>query len=792
MPVTEPTAETNFYPVNLDSSLQTVPSRFNAIMRTRSRLRCGVYGMFAVLLSSLLSVNNVASAAEPAIQIENVQLGLGGVFKVGRWTSVEFDLTGPEGQTVLPVLRAADPDGRPTQQPLTPVTLSPNSQRISGLIRSGRLDGAIQIQIFEQGEAGKLLSETPVKQMSLRIGTNGKWKSLRQTSQLWVTIGKQPMLEKGFERWNLGRSEFVRLVELSDAEANFSQSQALDSVDALVLNGDVVLTEQAAFAIRDWVKHGGRLILSVGDTGSSLSESPLATWLPALPSGRLDVTKLTGFNDLVPRSSTLRTLATLPAARFDRNIGTVIASGLADPLAIRAAYGSGFVTFVAIRLDALPLVNWEAESQVQLVSKLASLPNPAEISAATTARSEAASELNPSAVTDLQIQLNHSLDHFTEINRPSHWQVMGWIALFAFVIGPLDYYFVSYVLKRPEWTWGTLVIWSVLGAFLATSWGNQQNQKPAVARQFDIIDLDSATNSAFVRSWYGFYSEQTQRVKVEARPNPSAIGTGLNSPQLRAGWINRPSEGFRGMYRSGGINDTSPAYQFSADQSAIENLPVEIWSSGDIQTEWTAAGKSASLIQSDLHVTGINRLAGTIEHQLPGELTDWFIAYGNFAYFDRSAPGSLPAPLVSGKTWDLASSGSNLLRGRLLGLLETGTAQSDRVNSDGEMSRLSYDATNTDPFRIGITASFYKLLGGEEYTGIQNQSLGQLDLTPILDLNRAILFGRMKAAPTEITVDGKTLPSEDHTTLIRMFLPVKVTERSSDAPPTRDILEFKR
>ena len=149
-------------------------------------------------------------------------------------------------------------------------------------------------------------------------------------------------------------------------------------------------------------------------------------------------------------------------------------------------------------------------------------------------------------------------------------------------------------------------------------------------------------------------------------------------------------------------------------------------------------------------------------------------------------------PLSSGTTWNLANAGSNLLRGRLVTLIEKGTISGEGVEPDSELSRRAYDSQQVDPFRIGMTVSFYKLLGGEGYTKLQNQSLNRFDVSELLDLNRAVLFGRIKESPTTITVDGKKLPIENQTSLIRIMIPVKPAERSSDAPPTKDILDYRR
>jgi len=747
-------------------------------------------GMALVACSLIFSWTTVTLADEPSPTISRASLGISGVFKVGRWTPVEFDLTGPDGLTVTPVVRAADPDGRPTLQPFPSVTLSSQPRRIRGVIRSGRLDGAVQIQIHDERHP---LTDPPAAQTSFRIEPGGTWRALRQTSQIWVTIGDQPMLEKGFQRWTNGREEFIRLVKLPESDADFWMAEMLDGVDVVVLNGETVLSKHSAQSLSDWVSRGGRLLIGVGDAAASLAENPLSAWLPIRVTGRLDVTKLSGFNDLVPRSSSLRTLTTLPAAQFERGTGSVVASGLVEPLALRSAYGLGSVTLVAVRLDIPPLLNWEPESQSYLAAVLAGVPNPVELANALAARAEAASELNPTAVTDLQVQLNQSLDHFESIQRPSHWQVIGWIALFAIIIGPVDYFLVTYVFKRPEWTWGTLIVWSLLGIFTATTLADRRNDKPVVSRQLNLIDLDASTNRAVARTWYGFYSDQTQRQKIRFEPQTDLVKQAqIADLRSDSGWVSRPSEGFRGMYRSGGLDESQAGYQFSADRSGIENLPLEIWSSGAIASEWYAHIPREMPIQADLHLTGINRLGGTIQHQLSEDLTDWLIAFGNFAYFDRSGPGGTSAPLRPGQKWDLSSAGSNLLRGRLISTLENGTASGERLSTDLEMNRSNYDTQSSDPFRIALTTSFYRVLGGESFTRLQNQTLNRLDVSPVLELNRAVLFGRVKQSPSKVTVDEQVLPQESNATFVRIIVPVRALERTSDTPPTQDILDYRR
>src|SRR5690606_13834940 len=128
------------------------------------------------------------------------------------------------------------------------------------------------------------------------------------------------------------------------------------------------------------------------------------------PRGQVAIGKLSGIQDLVPRSAPLRTLTTIPAALLDREQGVALATDLSDPLVLRAAYGTGQVTVVAVRLDQGPLATWEAESQARLVGALSGVPVPWDSQRAVAVPET--TTFDPSAITDLQAQLNNSLDHF--------------------------------------------------------------------------------------------------------------------------------------------------------------------------------------------------------------------------------------------------------------------------------------------------------------------------------------------------------------------------------------------
>lgn len=738
----------------------------------------------SLLLVAMLAAAVPAAAGEDTpLGVQQVRIGLDGTFKVGSWTALEFDVTGPAGRVFTPVIRTADPDGQPTQQPLPDITLSGEEPvHVRGLFRSGRLDGAVQIQLFD--------SEKIVHTVSLKTDGSRGWKALQQQTQVWVSVGDQPVFERGLKLWNAIRSGSVHLTALPDLSREIWSSAGLDGVDVLVVNADAELSVETSRSLQEWVSRGGNMIVPVGNGVARLADSPLADWIPIRPEGQLDISKLNGINALVPRSSTLRLLTTIPAAGLSRTQGSVIATGLTEPLVVRSAYGIGQVTLVAIKLDQQPLSTWEPESQGRLAAVLAGVTPPHEM-AVETARSEGGAELNPAAVTDLQMQLNHSLDSFSGISRSGHWGVMGWIALFILCIGPLDFALVHYYFRRPEWTWLTLPAWIVLASWWAVSLGNSVNDRPAAARQLDMVDLDLATGTTRVNSWYVYYSVRDERSRIDVKASAPFLPVAATAPlTLRTTWPNRPGEGFRGMSRSGGIDESRPEYRFFVDQSGIENLPTRIWSSGAVNCQWESVGDLSELISADLVEHGPNQLSGTIRHQLPAPLHDWFLAYGNFAYFQRPAAGEQAPALEPGMAWDVSQAGSNLLRGRLVALTQSRSAGEQLQSSvEHQYARADYDPLTRDPLVIGLAATFFETMGGKGYTGLENQSLTRQDLSRLLKLDRAILFGRIELSPTEVAVNSSELPLQGQTVLVRMVLPVKRIERTSDAPPPADLLK---
>jgi hypothetical protein len=59
------------------------------------------------------------------------------------------------------------------------------------------------------------------------------------------------------------------------------------------------------------------------------------------------------------------------------------------------------------------------------------------------------------------------------------------------------------------------------------------------------------------------------------------------------------------------------------------------------------------------------------------------------------------------------------------------------------------------------------------YTGLGNGALRSYDWTPLLELDRAVLIGRIHRPVMHWTIDGKPIEPDASATFVRLVLPVR-------------------
>ena len=246
-------------------------------------------------------------------------------------------------------------------------------------------------------------------------------------------------------------------------------------------------------------------------------------------------------------------------------------------------------------------------------------------------------------------------------------------------------------------------------------------------------------------------------------------GTGaLHTGGPRVGWHGRPESSFGGMYRASGAEIARPPYSVEPGDRALEGVPIAVWSAKNLETEWE--GRTSGLVDNQLESRGPSRLEGTLRHHFPEPIEDWIVAYGHQVFRPRTDPKTGRAAAPAARRSLVAADGLPARAGRIFDRRDQ-SQMSNRTTTQMEENRIEhadYDPLDRDPVAIMRMLTFHREAGGTLYTGLENGALRNYDWTPLLELDRAVLIGRIRRPVIRWTIDGKRLEPETHVTFVRL------------------------
>lgn len=713
-----------------------------------------------LLILSTGSVPHIAHAGE----ISAVRVGFDGSYKVGRWTPIEVDVTEADDEPLDCEVIVPDSDGNMTIAPLAEIAPGPGGvRRCSGIFRIGRLTAPVRVRagadtrvLFPSDEA---LEARPATQSVCFTGFIG-------SSELGAKVAKTANVSTGGGE---AMQERVRAIPFPDWEALPPRGRAWDALDVLFVSGDFPQDTEQSDAVEDWVRHGGHLVLAVGNRSDTYHSSPLSRWVPAGIGESRPVRELATIADRVPGASALPPAVGVRVAQLDAPNGEVLISSFEGPLAARFAYGFGRVTVLAFDYSTPPLRDWDGVAKLCLW--LADVRNelPEEDSAQ--------SHLSSNGISDLATQLISNLDWFPAAATPSYGTVLAIVGCFLIIIAPVDYLLVHRLLKRPRYTWITFPVAVLLAAMYGAVIAHQRHPQTRLVNRLDIVDIDVAQTSTRVRSWATLYSPKPSRQSVAFALGPWIAAGEDDHPRVT--WSGKPEPGYRGMYRPGGLDLASASYDFSPEYRAIDNLPIDQWSTKSLAAEWDRSAEAVP-VRSSLRDDGTGRLTGTITHEFPGQIVDWMLAYGNYVYLPTvTSSRDVQNRVPPGVPWEPAAVDPvpRILKNYLIGQHSVRNVFGDAAGGKGTgLSSRNYDPLNRDPLNLIRMITFHKAAGGRSYTGLDNFSFARSDFSSLLSLHRAVLFGRVSGNAMQFAVDGEAFNGSDSSTFVRIVLPV---ERSS-------------
>lgn len=700
-------------------------------------------------------------------EIVEVRVGFAGHYKVGLWTPVEVTLGGRAGAGEVR-LTLPDGDGVPSRVSAflaegdTSVLLYARFGRIeSRLVVELRTDEGVVSKTFETAEG---TSFPPAK---------------AATRKMIVGVGPDPVGLKDAVRLLRQRGHAETIVaRLEDIDQLPDQWYGYESVDTLVLSTGRLeiwrLTAEQAVALDEWIRMGGRLVLSVGSRAEEIMVGGLCLLDWFVPGKLQEMVDLRQTRALETYASSSIAIPQPPGgARLVLRVpllgdveGIVRASEARLPLVVVTPRGFGQIVFLAADLDRPPLSNWT--DRPKLLSTLLGLP------ADRPDESEDRSGRMHYGYHDMSGQLRSALDQFrgSDVWVVPFWVVAALIVGYILLIGPGDYFFLRKFTRRMEWTWVTFPA-IVLGVSLAACGLAYYFKGDRVrVNQADLVDVDAASGYVRGTSWINLFGRarlESYNLSLQPRLPGGADASDHHDPRqadVVFSWLGLPGEALGGMNprTSNPVLWTEP-YDFSRELSQMDRVPIPVWSTRSFTARWSAQAKVG--LEADLVDEG-SSLRGTITNQLGFVLSDCTLAYDRYAYqLGTLKPGADRAVRID----------ATVERSGLRTWLTERKFLTDEKRLSYYEKAPEYDQSSVKVPYVLRAMMFYEAAGGRQYTGLSHGYQSFVDLSSLLETERALLVAWAPAGhrAADLLRDGRPITRQEdrHTTVYRVVFPVK-------------------
>ena len=228
----------------------------------------------------------------------------------------------------------------------------------------------------------------------------------------------------------------------------------------------------------------------------------------------------------------------------------------------------------------------------------------------------------------------------------------GWVALFIFiyiiVVGPLDFIFLKYVIKRMELAWITfpvIVVFISGVAYVTAYYLKGSDLKTNKIDLFDIVtELEPGSSRAtskhvYCYTWFNLFSPRIQKYSIGIEPpewaGPPTYDNDTLSYSPVVAWMARPADTMgTGAVGSGGLFRS--AYDFAPNAVGLTGVPIQVWASKAFAASWHAPLQNAGpnpMVSADLQFKG-KKMSGTITSRLPFKLDDACLLYDDDKCFD--------------------------------------------------------------------------------------------------------------------------------------------------------------
>jgi hypothetical protein len=457
-----------------------------------------------------------------------------------------------------------------------------------------------------------------------------------------------------------GRVELAHAATVADLPNHWF---GYESADLVILHTAPELLEQLFApatspkrdALFEWVRRGGRLVISVGANAKRASELPnfqallpytIDTKAPqrrpkegaavlywsAAGTANTTLTGVIGgkgeplvLANLVAGAQPARVLIPPPARRADAP----------DPVAVQQALGIGRLTVIGFDLDTAQFT--DPQVRADFWDWVLRDGGAYRASAGGDGKARPAGALTEDE-DEVAVALRAHNDTFDGVAVVS----FGWIAvliiLYILLIGPVEYYFLKRVLGRLELTWVTFPIIVLTVSAAAYLSADAVKGRELKVNKIDIVDVDAHSNRVYGTTQFTVFSPKIDTYTVGVTPdadwNHHSDRFDTTAHALGAPRGGKPGI-VRRKYTVGGTDRDLG--------SELSGVPIQVWSTKAFAANWAhdfvwVEGKRAKpfvKLESGLsHPPGDTaRVLGSFTHHFPlPPLTDCVAFYAGQAY----------------------------------------------------------------------------------------------------------------------------------------------------------------
>lgn len=714
------------------------------------------------------SKGHESAVAGPGIAVE---VGIGGRYRPGRWMQVRVDNL-QAGPTDVLELETLDGDGVRYVQRHTVRSTDGESER--WYLPAGPAGTELQVRLQGGTDDADVKSQWSTRLLEGAVAIDRTWV---------VAIGSTLGIDRIGESELLQAAGVIDVSLIDNAIKMPDHWYGYDGVDFVVVSGSGVELIQGATAeqrgaLEQWVRGGGRIFLTLGERGQEL----LATlpWVAgpggsdvvgqALSAARSVMIEPAAVESFISAREPLQTFAGI---QLEESAGEVILAGRSVdrqplPLLWRRDIGFGIATLFAGGLDVSPLSQWKQRPEFLGKVLPGLLPERRQRN-----ESRGRSDLRYS---EMAGQLRATLDRFEGAGQVQFSVIAGIILVLAGIIGPLEYWFVNRVLRRPLWGWAIFSATIMLATIGLISW--RGSSLPRQVQQVSVIDLDPMSGTGRGFSVAHLFVGEASRVKM---------GFDIASPFRESGddqagqVVTLAPWGYAGNVFGGveiaGEDVRLPAYRWAIERvndafvGDLINVPLAPQSSKSVAASWQFPCSLSNLGALQRRI-GSDLLAGQLVNPLDYDLADGYLIYRNLIY---QLPTRVPAGAVIENIELLPAKN---FRWRL------NRRQTTEDNSESEPWDPGMD---TGLPRLMEVMMFYQAAGGASYVNLQNRTLGALDLTHKLQPEQAILVGRVREPIVGLLVDGAPVKTSEvlQEAYVRVLLPVGKSDQPLPEIPPR-------